>query len=140
MRPLPSNVLSEINALYALTTEELQARYFDLFGKRIQVRAKAFLLRLIIHRLQENVYGGLSISKKASLKREAELAKLKPEPRTLQPGTRLLKEYAGKQHAVLVRDERQFEYDGCLYRSLSAIAKKITGTHWNGKRFFGITK
>lgn len=61
----------------------------------------------------------------------------KPMPRKLTPGTRLVRDWHGVGHTVTVLDER-FEYDGKNWKSLTAIAKAITGTHWNGPRFFGI--
>ncbi len=140
MQELPTKLLSEINELYSLTVEELQSRYASLFGKKTSIRAKAFLLRSIIHRLQENVYGGLSVGKKKILTQETEVPSPHSRKPSVQPGTRLLREYDGREYVVMVRGGREFEYDGCLYRSLSAIAEKITGTHWNGKRFFGVTK
>ena len=57
----------------------------------------------------------------------------------LKTGTTLIRQWRGRTHAVLVRDGG-FEYDGERYRSLSVIAKRITGAHWSGPRFFGLTK
>jgi hypothetical protein len=57
----------------------------------------------------------------------------------LKTGTTLLRQWRGYTHAVLVRDDG-FEYEGQRYRSLSVIAKRITGAHWSGPRFFGLTK
>lgn len=57
----------------------------------------------------------------------------------LTPGTRLVRMHAGKKHSVLVKAEG-FEYQGIVYGSLSKIAHQITGTHWNGKLFFGLKK
>ena len=53
-------------------------------------------------------------------------------------GTRVYRDWKGKRYEVFIRDDGKFEYDGTLYRSLSAIAGVITGTHWNGKKFFGV--
>jgi len=55
----------------------------------------------------------------------------------LKPGTRLLREWGGRTHTVIVLDEG-FEYDGERYRSLTEIARHITGAHWSGPRFFGL--
>jgi Protein of unknown function (DUF2924) len=59
-------------------------------------------------------------------------------PRKLTPGTRLVRDWHGLGHTVIVLDDG-FEYDGKHWRSLTAIAKAITGTAWNGPRFFGLT-
>jgi hypothetical protein len=57
----------------------------------------------------------------------------------LKTGTRLVREWRGRAHTVLVRDDG-FEYEGERYRSLTVIAERITGAHWSGPRFFGLTK
>ena len=57
----------------------------------------------------------------------------------LKTGTTLVRQWRGHTHAVFVRDNG-FEYEGERYRSLSVIAKRITGAHWSGPRFFGLTK
>ena len=57
----------------------------------------------------------------------------------IKPGTKLIREHHGIKHEVIVL-ENGFSYDGERYKSLSAIAYKITGTKWNGKRFFGLLK
>ena len=86
--------------------------------------------------------GGLS---RASLKRLRELAE-KPEGRepppdagaSLQTGVKLMREWHGRTHLVIVTDTG-FDYAGSSYKSLTQIAKLITGAHWSGPRFFGLT-
>ena len=71
--------------------------------------------------------------------RKAIFFKLKAVPNTpkaVSKGTRLRRDWKGKTYEVFVRDDGKFEYDGAVYRSLSAVATEITGTHWNGKKFF----
>ena len=68
-------------------------------------------------------------------------ANLKPVnnvPKVLSKGTRLRRDWKGKTYEVFIREDGKFEYDGTIYRSLSAVASEITGTHWNGKKFFGV--
>ncbi len=60
------------------------------------------------------------------------------KPRVFVKGTRLCRDWKGKTYEVLVHQDGRFEYEGEIYRSLTAIAEKITGTHWNGKKFFGV--
>lgn len=67
-------------------------------------------------------------------RRDAKLAINPPGPR---PGTRLVREWKGRTHVVDVREDG-FAFDGKTYRSLSAVAKRITGAHWSGRRFFGL--
>ncbi|MEO1731855.1 MAG: DUF2924 domain-containing protein [Pseudomonadota bacterium] len=105
----------------------------------------AELLRLgIAHRLQEKSHGGISRETKRFLLQTARAANERserptsPPPRKLTPGTRLVRDWHGTGHTVTVLDDG-FEYDGQVWRSLTAIAKAITGTHRNGPRFFGLT-
>ena len=91
--------------------------------------------------LQEQEFGGLRTPARREL-----LAIAKGEPVSAQasrikikPGTRLLREWHGTTHEVLVTDQG-FVWDGATYRSLSAIALAITGAKWNGHRFFGLVK
>ena len=102
------------------------------------------MMRAIAYRVQEIAYGGLS---KATLRRLRALAASTdndgnvPEtavPR-LRPGTRLVREWRGRTHTVIVT-ETGFDYRGRTYPSLTHIAKVITGAHWSGPRFFGLVK
>jgi len=101
------------------------------------------LLRLgIAYRLQEKKQGGLSRESKRLLRQTIALASqdnaTAAPPRRLTPGTRLVRDWHGVGHTVTVLDEG-FEYEGRTWRSLTAIAEAITGTHRNGPRFFGLT-
>ena len=58
--------------------------------------------------------------------------------RQMIQGARIVKEWKGKIYTVIITADGRYEYDGEVYRSLSAVADKITGTHWNGKKFFGV--
>lgn len=101
------------------------------------------LLRLgIAYRLQEKKQGGLSRESKRLLCQASavtlQVNATAAPPRRLSPGTRLVRDWRGTGHTVTVLDDC-FEYDGRTWRSLTAIAKAITGTHRNGPRFFGLT-
>ncbi len=102
------------------------------------------LLRLGIgYKLQERRLGGINRSTRLLLRqvviRSAEGREKKPLPRKLTPGTRLVRDWHGVGHTVIVREDG-FEYNGKLWKTLTAVAKVITGTHWNGPRFFGLTE
>lgn len=92
--------------------------------------------------MQEIYLGGISEEDRKILNRLADqdpLASLKNVgKKTSRIGVRLRKFWKGKNYDVIIRAGNQYEYDGKLYRSLSAIASVITGTHWNGKKFFGV--
>ena len=104
--------------------------------------SRDLLILGIAHRLQEIQHGGLG---KATLRKLATLAKtlrttgrVGPTPSlNLKPGARLVREWHGRTHTVTVTEDG-FEYAGTSYPSLTKIAKKITGVHWSGPRFFGL--
>ena len=105
---------------------------------------KSLLARLLAYRLQEQQQGGLPKNAGAYLKLiEANLREGKapetpyPEEQKLKPGCQLLREHDGIDHRVTVIDGG-YEWQGKTYPSLSSVAKAITGTNWNGHRFFGL--
>lgn len=107
---------------------------------------RELLLPFLAYKIQENAYGGLKRSTRAELLRIArDLEKRpvrtrKPRARVLfKPGTRLVRTWRGKPHEVAIA-ESGFLYAGTCYKSLSAIARKITGTQWSGPVFFGLRK
>lgn len=102
------------------------------------------LVRLgLAYRFQEQRHGGVSRSSKTVMRRAAVAADQSTKPtaiiRKLTPGTRLVRDWRGVGHTVTVLEDG-FAYDGRQWPSLSAIAKAITGAHWNGPRFFGLTE
>ena len=146
------NIPAVINSLPSLSTAELAAEYEGLFGRRPRSRSPAWMRKRIAHRLQENVYGGLSGLARDEVERlaaEFELLdaptranvgrdnakKPKGQPR---PGTTLQREWHGTQIRVLVTTDG-FEWNGDIYTSMSAVARAITGSRWNGRLFFGLT-
>jgi hypothetical protein len=101
------------------------------------------LLRLgIAYRLQEKKQGGLSRESKRLLRQAIAVARqdnaATSPPRRLTPGTRLVRDWYGVGHTVIVLEDG-FEYDGRTWRSLTAITRAITGSHRNGPAFFGLT-
>ena len=107
--------------------------------------SRNLLLRAIAYRLQEAEFGGLPRWARQRLNGSAigsdasdpgEQAPMAAEPR-LRPGARLVREWRGRTHAVIVLGDG-FEFEGRPYRSLTQIAREITGAHWSGPRFFGL--
>ena len=102
------------------------------------------LLRLgLAYKFQEQRQGGVSRTTRTIMKRAA-VKNDTPDrptmrPRKLTPGTRLVRDWRGVGHTVTVLEDG-FSYDGKQWSTLSAIAKAITGAHWNGPRFFGLTE
>ena len=152
---MDAQLSARIDRLRTLPFPELQQEHLILFGKRSPSRDSRHVFRRLAWHLQAALEGGLSERARA---RAAELAggddlRLQtictpPEgaescldgkdARLPKPGTVLVREFRGQRITVRVGADG-FEYDGTLYRSLSAIAEKATGTSWNGYQFFGLT-
>jgi hypothetical protein len=105
--------------------------------------SRDLLIRCLAHQLQERTYGGVSLALRRRLRTVAaefeKGASCSDARIVLKTGTTLVRQWRGRAHTVLVR-ENGFEYEGQHYRSLTVIAEKITGTHWSGPRFFGLTR
>src|SRR4051812_13286396 len=118
------------------TTPELQAEWHLLYRADPPTRlSRDLLLRGVAHRMQERAYGSLNVALKRRLDAlAAELDAKGPSqfgpPPVLKPGTRLVREWHGRAHAVIVLEDG-FDYQGERYRSLSRIATLITGTRWS---------
>jgi len=131
-----------LEGLADLPPEDLKTEWARRYGAPAP-NLSVELLRLGLgYRLQEQKLGGISRSTRSLLRqvgaRVGEATDKAPLPRKLTPGTRLVRDWHGVGHTVTVLD-KGFEYDGKHWKSLSAIAKAITGAHWNGLRFFGLT-
>lgn len=134
-----------LEGLQDLSSTELRDKWVRCHGVPAP-NLSSDLLRLgIAHRLQEKRDGGISRETKRILLQTSRSANVggdrpsSPPQRKLTSGTRLVRDWHGTGHTVTVLDEG-FEYDGQTWRSLTAIAKVITGTHRNGPRFFGLTQ
>jgi hypothetical protein len=104
--------------------------------------SRELLLRAVAYRMQEVVLGGLRPQRQRQLRQFAQQLNDSQEGRVrrrpeLKPGTRLVREWQGRTYEVLVLDDG-LSWQGTSYRSLSALAKKITGTAWSGPLFFGL--
>ena len=140
---MTDTVLAQLSALKTAHVADLKQRWRDLFDRDPPPYNRRFLENRLAYRIQELAYGGLSEDTVERLDAIAdELEGKAPRRRSsldTRPiaGTRLIREWKGVEHSVTVRQE-DFEYQGCPYKSLSAIARKITGTRWNGLVFFGL--
>lgn len=116
----------------------LLAAWSDTFGSPAPKGiSRTFLRRFLAFEIQARRAGGLSRQTIAALKRSDSEAKPKSASASLKPGGRLLREWSGVTHVVDVVDGG-FVWKGETWRSLSAIARQITGAHWSGPRFFGL--
>lgn len=131
----------EIARIRSLGLEELR-REWRLENSDPPQISRDLLVLALSYRVQERHYGGLSKATRRKLqaisKTLQRTGRVGP-PATLQlkSGARLVREWHGRTHSVTVTEEG-FEYAGANYQSLTTIAKKITGAHWSGPRFFGL--
>lgn len=157
------DIIKELAGLRRLTTAQLRERYAEVFGEATRSGHKEFLIRKIAWRLQAQAEGDLSDRARRramDLASDFDLRSRAPalpgpaaapdhtavenisaieDERLPLPGTTLRREYKGRTLQVIVLRDG-FEYEGQTYKSLSAVAKAVTGTHWNGYHFFGLAK
>jgi len=155
-----------VSELRGMTVGELRRRYAEVFGEQTRSFHKDYLVRRIAWRMQANAEGGLperarrralEIADDADLRMRApgparaptnaepaphepvatRRLDVPPDERLPMPGALLTREYKGRTINVRVLPNG-FDYEGTVYRSLSAVAQAVTGAHWNGYLFFGI--
>ena len=160
------NIEEEIQKLQAMSVGALRVRWAELYGEPARSRNRIFLWRRLAWRIQELEFGGLSERAKRLAKELARDADLRQrvhrgglitegggpkgyqvvrslpkatwrDPRLPRPGMVLTRDYQGRRIAVKVL-EKGFEYQEGVYASLSAVARAVTGTRWNGLAFFGL--
>lgn len=154
------NVTKEVATLRKLTVGELRQRYAEVTGETTNAANRKWLVRRIMWRMQSIEEGGLSeraITRARELADGADLRVTAPRQRDLPPdadkrtkvvacahttppgrplpGTLITRVYKGVELRVRVLADG-FEYEGEYYKSLSAVAKKVTGSHWSGNKFF----
>jgi len=125
-----------------LDKTQLQALWAQYFGRVVAVPPRTeLLIACLAHQIQSLAYGGLRPATRTQLLKLArglEKGQASSAPRTaIKPGTRLLREWQGETHEVIVTDNG-YRYAGQQYASLSRIARLITGTRWSGPLFFGV--
>jgi len=142
-KPADPVVEAELDRLAVMPIAQLRVRYRELFRSDPPTAFGPDLLRRsIAHRIQEKAYGGLSRPAQRLLDQMMRAYAAKPDgkivlPRRIKPGSVLVREWKGKSHRVMVLADG-FAYDGKTFGNLSEIAVLITGTRWNGPRFFGL--
>jgi len=162
---MPGNIAKEIDALQHMTTSELAERYEELYGQPVRTRHRAYLIRKAAWRMQANAEGDLTErarKRAAELADDADVRVMAPkttiepprddvgasvkrelrngehnDPRIPAPGSAIIREYKGRTlRVVVLANNDGFEFEGERFRTLSAIAKTVTGSHINGFRFF----
>jgi hypothetical protein len=137
-------VLAQLAALKTAPVTTLKQRWRELFDNEPPAYNRRYLESRLAYRIQELAYGGLKPETIAKLDEIADEIEKLPRKRRSHihnkmpiAGTRLIREWQGVDHCVTVR-RHDFEYQGRPYKSLSSIARLITGTRWNGWVFFGL--
>ena len=143
-KAMHDSALAQVAALPEKSTAELKQLWRELYDREPPPYNRPFLVKRLAYRIQELAFGGLSARAEAKLSEliEEEDRRVKGK----QPlrkgdlpivGTRLIREWQGVEHCVTVLTDG-YEYAGRPYRSLSAVARSITGTRWNGPLFWGL--
>ena len=148
-----SDLATDIEALSGLDRHDLRVRWRKLLRTTPPAHlSRSLLLRVLVYRIQARVHGDLDretaryldrIAKESARRRAAGQGSKAPQvppvrlDRRLKPGTLLVREHEGQVHTVTVVPGG-FAWNGATYKSLSEIARAITGTRWNGPRFFGL--
>ncbi len=156
------DIAKELAAMRRMTVTQLRIRYVEVFGEQTRSSNRQHLIRRIAWRLQALEHGTLSqrarrkaaeLADEANLRltapKNAPLAVAPPRPvdagtyhdrRLPPPGNIIVRMYKGQSLRVTVLEEGGFEYEGLRYRTLSSVAKAITGSHLNGYAFFGLAQ
>ena len=141
------STLARLTELNRMSTAELKEKWRELYGQEPPEFKRQLLLRRLAYRIQELAHGGLDAQTNAKMTKLLERAGYdemgrKPDQsRQLPyqtPGMVFVREWHDRKHEVTLLDDGKFEYDGIPYKSLTAIATKITGTKRNGPKFFGL--
>jgi hypothetical protein len=143
MKNRPANLIA---ALGEMTRSQLLGRWRELYDKTAPSGVRReIMIPFLAYRIQENAEGGLSVAAQAMLKSAIRQLKRARSPegsiprRRMKVGTRVIRRWKGEIHEVDVT-ETAYQYRDHEYRSLSEIARKITGTRWSGPAFFGLRK
>ncbi len=134
MRP---SVEQELAALTTCSSAQLAERWHEMTGAVVPRVSRRLLMLALAYELQVGAYGGLS---RRAQQRLDQLAAAKTRTRDAQPGMRLAREWNGTVHVVTLDDAGTIRWNGKEWRSLSEVARAITGTRWSGPAFFGLKR
>lgn len=134
---MTSMVGDQLAALESLSSAELRARWTKLTGAPAPRISPSFLRLALAWEIQAHAQGGLS---RLAQQRLAQVASAKTRTAPTRAGMRLVRVWNGAAHVVTVGDDQVIRWDGREWRSLSEVARAITGTRWSGPAFFGLKK
>jgi Protein of unknown function (DUF2924) len=140
---MTDSIAAQLAALPKTPTPELKQLWRELFDREPPGFSRSYLVSRLAYRIQELAYGGLKPATRAKLDTLADALDPKAARKRVingpVVGTQLIREWRGVEHKVTVL-AYGFEWDGRRYKSLSAVARVITGTRWNGLVFFGVKR
>jgi hypothetical protein len=140
---MSSEISTKLEELPRLRTAKLRVLWQELFEKPVHPKLRReMMIPILAYRIQEKAYGGLKPSTRKRLEKLARELDRDPKaklqaPKQIKTGTKLLRQWRGETHNVMVLDDG-FDYRNKRDRSLSEIARQITGTRWSGPSFFGL--
>jgi hypothetical protein len=129
-----TSIADEARSLAAMNLEALRARWRALWGPPPRLRSPELLRHLVAWRFQAEHLGGLDAKVVGQLRRRGDKGISSP---SLGEGVLISREWQGRRYDVRATGDR-YLYNGVTYRSLSAVAREITGVRWNGPKFFGL--
>ncbi len=132
---------NDLDQIAAMSGDALASAWAETFATPVPEVAPSLLRRALAHERQERKFGGLPLVLRKQLDSVSagQTAAMPEPPLKLKPGTRLVREWNGTMYTVLVTPDG-FEFAGKCWRSLSMIARHITGAQWSGPRFFGLKR
>ena len=140
---MTDSIAAQVAALPKKPTLELKQMWRELYGKEPPGFSRSYLISRLAYRIQELAYGGLKPAPRTKLDPLADALDPKAARKRVVNGpvvgTQLIREWRGVEHKVTVLADG-FEWEGRRYKSLSAVARAITGTRWNGLTFFGVKR
>lgn len=135
---------ARVAALPKLPMQELWSLWDKYFPNRPAHHHRGYVESRVAYKLQEEAFGGLRAEVRQQLIRigeaQSKMRKKKTSDICVVPGTVLIREYANREHRVIALTDGGFEHEGKRFKSLSAVARQITGTQWSGPVFFGLIK
>lgn len=137
-----TSIAAQIAQLPNLHMEKLWALWDDFFDRRPGHHQRTHVESRVAYKLQERAFGGLPAAMRRRLEKIGETGEIPNQKRRsenqLAPGTVMVREFNGIDHRVMVLDDGRFEYQGRSYKSLSGVARAITGSSYSGPVFFGL--
>lgn len=131
------NLDTDLAALATMSPAQLRERWAEVSKKPLPRLSPAMLRLALAYELQTKALGGLT---RSAQQRLDQAAAAKTQTRPASPGMRLVREHNGQVHIVTIGEGGDIEWNGRIWRSLSEVARAITGTHWSGPAFFGLKR